>query len=143
MIIACGTGPSYWHTKLPDFPRIGCSIINDGIDYYAYSELTHQEHVPTHVPVFAHPRVWRPGMILWDANLKYGNTSGGMAVAVACTLDTEVGLIGFDGTDVPQSFKNSFIREVLRDWTLKGITFYSLMEESFINDSGFATFTKL
>lgn len=132
MIVACGTGPSYWLCPILKYPKVGCSLINYDVIAYAYSEPTYHQYLNENVCTYAHPRVWQPWMIRWDITLDYGDNSGGLAVSVASLMTKDVGLIGFDGNGTTNHFKNGF-KKLLGFWQSKGVRFYSLMPESFIN----------
>ena len=141
--LALGTGPSFYEWikhPLPAGKRYGCGVssLYLRLDAYAYGDAIHESHLPTNdfhpgVEIHGTDRVWRPGLILWDDAIPHGGSSGGMALSLACATHQRIGVIGFDGHQMPDEFVARF-RDLLRYWQSRGKELVSLMPSSVFDD---------
>lgn len=127
----------------------------NGLRYYGYGDVIHCDNVPDGRPSDPH----HPGCITYagtrnlgdgrsnggymppllpyaDLDLPHGNSSGGMAISMACLHHDIVGIVGFDGDrasfgsdEAHENFVNDF-RKLINYWTNRGRRIVSLMPSS-------------
>ena len=167
--IAIGTGPSFYEwikTPMIEYRRsepsgqdiifqpklYGCGIVPlyvNNLFAYGYGDVTHVDHIPDPNAPF-HPGCLnysgtrnlqdKPGLLPYtDLDLPHGNSSGGMALSMACLHHDVVGIIGFDGYpsgflsyQANQDFVNDF-RYLINYWQNRGRRIISLMPKSVFN----------
>lgn len=142
--IAIGTGPSFYdwvRRPLPRGMRYGCGAAARfiDVDHYLLGDAVHREHVPVDKPVYVTRRVidqWPEAsryLVFPEAELPHGGSSGGMALSLACRDHAVIGLIGFDGFRVDETFVEGFRRLIIY-WNDRGKRLVSLMERSAFDD---------
>lgn len=150
------TKPKSWSPKL-----YGCGVsplyINN-LSYYLYGDSTHVNNIPDPDSQF------HPGCITYagtrnlndkrtdgantprllpyaDLDLPHGESSGGMALSLACLHSNVVGLIGFDGHrdgfvgTSDEDYSNFLFktRQLINYWQNRGRRLVSLMPDSVFN----------
>lgn len=149
-------GPKVWHPSL-----YGCGVtplyINN-IRYYGYGDIVHIRNVPDgrlsdpHHPgciTYAGTRnledkkphgEYTPPLLKYsDLDLPHGESSGGMAISMACLHHDVVGIIGFDGNrdgfGSDEVYENFVIktRTLINYWQNRGRRIISLMPNSVFN----------